>query len=133
MRVGGAVSSWDDGGSGTAIVMATSRHKARLDLDDALHLLAEEVVSDTIGYNNEDQRVALVVAAVDWLAEHAQESTWRSVTKTEITEGTHDCMGDWDCDEGSWCTAGQGKAWVDVLSANTLSLEEHLEQAVPDE
>lgn len=42
------------------------------------------------------------------------EMIWRSVITAEIEMGFHDCSGD-DCEPGSWCVEGQGRAWVLVL------------------
>lgn len=136
-RPGEIVTAWRDDDDGhteaLAVVTATSVHAATINEPLARRLLALGVLEDwpaerdtAKGYPFGREEAAALL--IPFLAEHAVAITWRSVTRTEIVQGTHDCAG--ECDEGGWCESGAGQAWTTALVIGTARAERFLDGAV---
>lgn len=111
----GEVTSCDwDSEAHIGIILATSRHKRTLTTAEAAPILAREVIA----YVGDGE--GLYERLVETLATR-KPYDWRSVTKSEIEDGTHSCFR--DCWPGDRCSEGQGAAWWSVLSISVREAE----------
>src|SRR5690606_21162385 len=125
---GDVIPAIGDGGSGLAVVVATSRHKQRLGDSEARDRLLAEAVTDLLGRTDlEPYRPAIAAAPSE---------RWWSVTQWEIDNDCHDyCAAEGAHDAGSWCSGGSGKAWVDTIRvefAALYNIDDSLAEEAPD-
>lgn len=86
---------WDDRPAEPVVILATSRHKRSITVDEAKSLLAE--------------------CWVEWADATADLSTVEVVTWRSVTEADKDIGMIGEADPGDWHTEGTGSAWVTVL------------------
>lgn len=128
-----------EGSMGYGVVLSTSRHVAKITYDEAVSILAD-VVLDHFGWdpNLPHYRHEAIDVCSLIIRDNEKPYFWRSVTKKEIDEDTHEeCGCDSECEPGSWCSGGSGSDFMEVLCTGLSEVFEEeldvLHGGIPDD
>lgn len=130
---GSVVEGWSEGdGRCLNVVLATSRHRHEVNLDQSRWLLARSLAEE-IGWPDKPMLDLGYPFGIEHATNCIHEAmaeedmpvySWRSITKTEIKSGEHYCGSDYCDEQGAyWCSEAMGKCWMKMVTADLSRAE----------